>query len=366
MYRGLFYIPAALFLVYPVAGYFEYFTQGDFNHTGYPLAVVYLFWYGLVFMGVMLNWLLLHDILKHLVVRFSGNSRVGILRRFASSGRTLISRRFARAFLIVAGLTVIYTAGKMVGDTRRIVVENLFYELPGTAGLAEPFTIVHIADLHADKYTGKKKMNRYVDIINESRPDIVVFAGDLISSGHDHIEAGADALAGIKSTYGTWFVMGDHDYWVGTDYIAEAVKARGIHVLQNENALISHHDLDIKITGVTELYSRQIETEKLDSLLEEESGADLHMLLSHQATDRLINVARDSGVHQLLAGHTHGGQVKVRLFFYPVTAVRVETAYVKGNWRLGDMLLNINNGLGFTLSPVRYNAPAQVSVITVQ
>ncbi|MFU8861922.1 MAG: hypothetical protein ACNA8K_16040 [Cyclonatronaceae bacterium] len=36
---------------------------------------------------------------------------------------------------------------------------------------------------------------------------------------------------------------------------------------------------------------------------------------------------------------------------------------MKGHWMLGDMLLNVNSGLGFTLSPVRYNAPAQMSVI---
>ena len=354
IYRGLFFIPAALFLLYPVAGHIEYLIQGTFNRTGYPPAIVYLFWYGLVFTGAMFNWLLLHDLLKPLVIRFTRISR------------PLVTNRFARAFLVLAGLTLIFTAGKMVWDTRRITVNHISYELPGGTGPAAPLTIVHIADLHADEYTGEKKMKRYIDKINKTRPDIVLFAGDLISSGRDHIEAGADAMAGIESTYGTWFVMGDHDYWAGTDYVAEALEARGIHVLQDENALISHRDLIIKITGVTELYSSQIELAKLDSLLNDRAGERLHLLLSHQATDRLIDAAREGGVHQLLVGHTHGGQIKVRLFFYPVTAVRAETAYVKGNWRMGQMLLNINNGLGFTLAPVRYNAPAQISIITVR
>lgn len=352
-YRGLFFIAAALFLAFPFAGHIEYWIRGSFTRTAYPNFIVYSFWYGLVFTGAMLNWLLLHDLIRPLALRFS---RPGKLR---------LTFWFAGVFMILTLLTAFYTAGKMVWDTHRIVVEHINYELPGETGLFEPLTIVHIADLHADQYTGAKKMERYVRKINEARPDIVLFAGDLISSGRDHVEAGADALAGIKSTYGTWFVMGDHDYWVGTDYIAEAIEARGIHVLQNENAVISHQDMVIKITGVTELYSDQIEQSRLEALFDEEAGEGLHLLLSHQATDRIIDAAVKSGVHKILAGHTHGGQIRVRFFFYPVTAVLAETSYVKGTWLKGQTLLNINSGLGFTLSPVRYNAPAQVSVIKV-
>ncbi len=354
LYRAIFFILAAMFLAFPLAGHLEYWTHNSFNRTAYPGFIVYPFWYGLVFTGAMLNWLLLHDLLKPLVLRFSRKDNLKLTSWFAG------------AFLVLALLTALYTAGKMAWDTRRIAVDHISYELPGGISLSGPLTIVHIADLHADQYTGAKKMERYVRKINQAKPDVVVFAGDLISSGLDHVEAGADALAGIRSTYGTWFVMGDHDYWSGTDYIAEAVEARGIHVLQNENAVISHRDMPIKITGVTELYSEQIEIAKLETLLEEAAGEGLHLLLSHQATDRLIDAAVDSGVHQILAGHTHGGQIRVRLFFYPLTAVLAETPYVKGSWLKGHTLLNINSGLGFTLSPVRYNAPAQVTVIHVK
>jgi uncharacterized protein len=350
---GSFYaLMVILFLAYPLAGHFEYRTQGNFTRTGYPDIVIYLYWYGVVCMGVMFNWLLLHDLLKPLVTWLSGKNPL------------YISRLFASLFLIAAGLTVIYTAGKLIRDTNQITVEKISYNL--NTGLAEPLTIVHIADLHADTYTREQKLNRYIRKVNEANPDLVVFAGDLISSGRDHIKAGADALAGIESTYGTWFVMGDHDYWVGTEEIADSLELRGINVLRNENAIIRHGQTIIKITGITELYSYRIDGAELTSLLESDKGEHLHILVSHQATDRLINAAHTSGVHQLLAGHTHGGQLRVPFFFYPVTPARVESRYVKGHWRIGEMLLNINNGLGFTLAPVRYNAPAQVSVIKVE
>ena len=360
LYRILYFVPAGLFLAYPLAGHIQYWTQGSFSRTGYPDVVVYLYWYGVVCMGVMLNWLLLHDLLRPLVIRVS------------NTNAQKLNRRFAKVFLIIAGFTVIYTGGKMILDTSRIVVDEIAYTLPQNVRSAEtflpsgPLTVVHIADLHADKYTGEKKMNRYIQKVNEANPDIVIFAGDLISSGLDYIEAGADALADIKSTHGTFFVMGDHDYWSGTDEIAEALEERGIRVLQNENVLVRHDESLIKITGVTELYSYQIDSLLLHDLLNEEAGEDLHLIASHQASHRLIREAVDSGVHQLLAGHTHGGQIRVPLSFYPITAARAESSYVKGSWQIGEMLLNINSGLGFTLAPVRYNAPAQVTVINVQ
>ncbi|GEM_PF-470303 len=353
-YRFLLFIPAVLFLAYPLAGQMQHLLTGSFSRTGFPDFMIYLFWYGLVCMGVMLNLLLLHDILLTFMVRAT---------------KTDHQKRkiwFARVFLIIAGVTVGYTAVKMTLDTHRIVTDEITYTLPEGTGLHEPLTIVHITDLHADEYTGARKMERYIRKVNDANPDLVIFTGDLISSGRDHIEAGADAMAGIEATYGTWFVMGDHDYWVSTEEIAEALESRGINVLQNENAVIRHNNMVLRITGVTELYSYQVDDLVLDSLLNDSAGEDLHLLASHQSTDRLIERAVGAGVHQLLSGHTHGGQIRVRLFTYPVTAARAETEYVKGTWHMGNMLLNVNSGLGFTLTPVRYNAPAQVSVIRVR
>ncbi len=351
LYRLIYFVPAGLFLLYPAGGQIQYLMLGTFSRSGHPFILIYLFWYGLVCMGVMLNWLLLHDLLRPVLSR-TGKKDRGVL--------------LARGFLIMAAVTVLYTSVKMIRDTSHIVVNEITYNLNDETRIIEPLTIVHISELHADSFTGELKMRRYIEKVNDANPDIVIITGDLISSGRDHIEAGANALSGIEATYGAWFVMGDHDYWVSTDEIAEALLSRGVNVLENENTLVRHNDMVVKITGITELYSYNVDDVLLDALLNENSGQDLHLLASHQATDRIISAAIDSGVNKLLAGHTHGGQIRVRLFFYPVTPVRAETSYVKGRWKFGNMLMNINSGLGFTLSPVRYNAPAEVSVIRVK
>ncbi|MEX2435874.1 MAG: hypothetical protein WD735_04255, partial [Balneolaceae bacterium] len=113
-------------------------------------------------------------------------------------------------------------------------------------------------------------------------------------------------------------------------------------------------------------YSSRPDEAEIEMLLSETNHESLKILFAHQASDRLIRHAQESGTDLLLGGHTHGGQIRIPIFFYPVTAVMEETMYIRHDYTLGDLLLNVNSGLGFTLSPVRYNAPADYSVIDIR
>lgn len=349
-----FFVPALLFLLYPLLGYLQFKWYGSFSRTGYPNLLIYLFWFGFVYAGTMLSWLITLD-LSYLVSRLIFTSK-------KNSVKTL----FAKFFFIIAAIIFVYTGGKIVWDTQRIVFEEIIYSMPEEDRLSEPLTIVHIADIHADEFTDENRMRRYTDKVNDAEPDIVIFAGDLITSGSDHIQAGAEALGMIQSTYGVFAVVGDHDYWTDEQFITEVLAEQGVRMLRDENNWIDHNGSPIKITGVTELYSRQVPQDTLTYLLEENQNEAISILTSHQASERLINYAQEYEVNQLLAGHTHGGQIQIPVFFFPVSAPRAETPFVNGHWNLNRLLLNINNGLGFTLSPIRYNAPAQVSVIKIE
>ena len=65
-------------------------------------------------------------------------------------------------------------------------------------------------------------------------------------------------------------------------------------------------------------------------------------------------------------GHTHGGQVVVGWLGVFFTPVQVETPFISGTYRIGGMAVSINNGLGLTMAPLRFQAPAEVTMITVQ
>lgn len=356
IFKSFFVLLVILFIAFPAAGLMQFNLQGTFSVHEYPHFMIYLFWFGFVFSGVMLNWLILHDLL------------LPVFSKFSSFSRDFLKLRFAQTFLTLAAFTLFFSAAKMVWDTNRMVVERITYEIPGDSStwLQAPLKVVHITDLHADVFTTAEKMDRYIQLVNQEEPDLVFFTGDLITEGIGHVQEGVEALQKIKSTYGVYAVIGDHDYWAGPDHIVEALEQRGIRVLENEHIQIDHNGAPISIVGVTEIYSYNLERSQLQQLINSTPNDGIKIVSSHQASDRLIEFSQESGTDLLLSGHTHGGQVRIPVFFYPFTAVRSETPHVKGHWTLGNMLLNVNSGLGFTLSPVRYNAPAQVSVITIQ
>ncbi len=353
-YKFIYGLATLLFFAYPAWGLIQYGVTGTHDRYGFPDPLIYLFWYGFIFNGVMINWCILHDLILPLV------------KKYSSYPKEWLQIRFAGLFLILTCFTLLFTAGKLVWDTHRITTVSIEHTIQSTNPGFTPLKVIHIADLHADSYTDERKMARYVDRINQLEPDLVLFGGDLITSGSDHVEAGASALGNINSTYGTFAVLGDHDFWNDPEFITGILNRHGVRVLRNENSRIDHSGHSIRITGVTELYSRSITQDTLNSLLTDEEDDFINILFAHQATDRMIERSKESEVHLILGAHTHGGQIRIPLFFYKATAVRAETKYVNGYWTLDQMLLNINNGLGFTLSPVRYNAPAQVTLITLK
>lgn len=354
LYKMIFGLSAFLFFAYPVWGLAGYWFTGSYDQTGIPDFFIYLFWYGLIFSGVMLNWVLIHDLL------------LPIFRKISSQPAEWMQYRFAGVFLILTLTTFLFTAVKLVWDTHRITTEFIDHTITIAEPGFKPLRVIHIADLHADPYTGDKKMARYINQVNALNPDLVLFGGDLITSGTDHVVAGANALGNIRSTYGTFAVLGDHDYWNQPELIIETLEREGVRVLQDINIRIDHYGHSIRITGITELYSKMITPGSLSSLMDDMDDDALKILFAHQTTDRIIEQSRESGVHLALGAHTHGGQIRIPIFFYKATAARSETRYVNGHWFKDQMLLNVNNGLGFTLSPVRYNAPAQVSVIDIR
>ena len=297
MFKSFFIVLVILFVAFPVAGLLQFNLQGTFSVDDYPHLLIYLFWFGFVFSGVMLNWLILHDVL------------LLVFSKYSSFTTDFLKLRFAQTFLTLAAFTLLFTAAKMVWDTNRMVVEQITYEISGDSNtrLQNPLKVVHITDLHADVFTTAEKMDRYIQLVNRAEPDFVIFTGDLITEGIGHVQEGANALQKINSTYGVYAVIGDHDYWAGPDHIVEALEERGIRVLQNENVQIDHAGTPISIAGVTEIYSSNLERNQLRELINSTPDNGIKIVSSHQASDRLIEFSQESGTDLLLAGHTHGG-----------------------------------------------------------
>jgi predicted MPP superfamily phosphohydrolase len=136
--------------------------------------------------------------------------------------------------------------------------------------------------------------------------------------------------------------------------------------MDNAHKLLQIKKARVLVTGITHTYPHKISPEKLKDLLSKAPSADLKILLIHQPAQWIIEEAEKSGYHLFLAGHTHGGQMVLKPFGISLTPSRMENDFFTGYKKSGNMFVVITNGIGVSLAPLRYHAPAEITRIRLQ
>ncbi|MGA9769068.1 MAG: metallophosphoesterase [Blastocatellia bacterium] len=268
--------------------------------------------------------------------------------------------------IAIAAVGLVYVIARIYSDTftvrtreTELRVRNLPAELDG-------FRIAQIADVQADGRTGDSKLQRYVDQVNRLEPDIILFGGDLVTGGTDYIETGAQAISRMQANYGVYACLGDHDFFSNSEKVSRSLKENGITLLDNAAKLVPVGSTQIALTGITNTYRTRLTTATLDAVEQGRQQGPVNILLTHQPSEWLVDYAAGHRYDLFVAGHTHGGQIAFPLPGFLLTGSSFETHYVTGFYKAGDMLVSITNGLGLTLAPIRYQAPAEVTLITLR
>lgn len=339
------------FLVYPIYLVIWYYGDMDLSYNNQSRFLALYFWTGVVLI-TQLFWILVVLIIGLFIGKLAAKRYYQKYIRYIPVG----------ASFLIFTITV-YVAVNAYMDMNRIVLDEPVKMETAFLQNGEELRIVHISDLQADIFTNSAKMERYIDRVNSQYPDLVFFTGDLITEGPSLIPAAAALMGKIKSTYGTYAVFGDHDIWYGRSGIEAEYRKHGIIVLENENHLLKLPVGDILLTGVTQGYSERISDQVLSALLNDSTYADLRISMAHQPSESLVEAFRESGYDIFLGGHTHGGQIVIPFFFVQINPAQTETPYPVGAYLMDGFLVNVNAGLGASLSPLRYGSPAAVSTI---
>ncbi len=311
------------------------------------------FWIGLIIAAELLAYFLLMDIISG-ALYFS--PRLSPWWKSLKPSLTLLLVLFF----------VIYVPARAYRDTYRVRTTNYriqVADLPeGLRGLRLGF----ISDVQVDRYTGPAKLNQVARILRETSPDLLLFGGDLVTSGKSFIPAGLTFLCQTTAPLGRIACMGDHDYWANPNRIRNGLRQCNWTFLENAHSLINYRGASILITGITYIYSFKTPPETMRSLLENAPPADLKILLVHQPSPTVLALAHEYGYQLVLAGHTHGGQVVFRPFGFSLTPTRFESNFYRGLGYFKGMPVLVTNGVGRTLAPLRYQAPAEVVHISLQ
>ncbi len=203
--------------------------------------------------------------------------------------------------------------------------------------------IVFVSDFHIGKHD-KHRLKRIINKINELKPDLVLSGGDFIK-GHSGkhslpIKETAKMLKEINAPFIT--VLGNHDANYDKFTVKQALEEAGITVLNNSSILID----DIYISGVG---NKRVSPSEIIAALE--NTASKRILISH-TPDIYYDVKDD--VDLILAGHVHGGQVRIPFFGALICPSKYGTKFAGGDYNETQNRMIVTRGLGTSMLTVRF------------
>jgi len=319
------------------------------------LFFTFPFWSGLVIVVELLPLFLFVDL-----ARF-------VLKPFYKKYRPTWRKWQAILTVSLCAGMAIYVLARIMQDTYSVRLSTHEARIPNLPAELEGFRLVQLSDLQADPYTDERKMESYINLANSQKPDLIVFCGDLVTRGKDHIAPGATMMRRLRARLGVYACLGDHDYWAGRQSVTQNLQENGVTIAEDSVLTLWASPSQISLTILTNVYNRRPSPATFEHLRQQRPDhAAVHLLLSHQPTDDLILFAQKHGYHLLLAGHTHGGQVVFKPFGIPLNVSQTETRYYSGFYQIGNLFLSVTNGLGLTFVPFRYQAPAEVTLIVLR
>ena len=268
---------------------------------------------------------------------------------------------WSAAAVPVLGLLV--TAWGFWSARRTARVVRVDVPIAGLPKALHGFTVAQISDIHVGPTIKHAYLSRIVARVNALGADMVAITGDLVDGRVAELQQHVQPLAALKSTHGTFFVTGNHEYYSGAHAWIDALRDLGLTVLMNEHVVLNHHKAGheqalMVVAGVADFGAHHFDKSHQSDPAAAVRGAPMHaslrMLLAHQP--RSAHAASEAGFDLQLSGHTHGGQ------FWPWNHfVQFQQPFTAGLNKLKDLWVYTNSGTGYWGPPKRFGVPSEIT-----
>ncbi len=251
----------------------------------------------------------------------------------------------------------VFTYGAAIGKERYEIVERTI-GLPKFSSSFTGLRVVQLTDIHVGNFMKQAKLEWYVRAVNDLAPDVIALTGDFIASSAHFIPACAAALEKLAAREGVFACLGNHDYWVGAQRVTEALRAAGVEVLRNEARTLLVKGAVLNIAGVDDPWRGKTDFDRALSMTDPSAPT---IMLCHQPDLFPAAVQRD--IDLTLAGHYHGGQVRLQFFGMAMSPAHLISEFVEGLYIQGRSRLYVSRGIGITGPPVRLNARPEITLL---
>ena len=323
---------------------------------------------------------------------------------FDASRRTL----FRYAAFLAGSLPFVATAYGFAAGRLRYTVERVDVPIANLPPELDGLRIAQLSDIHIGDYMSPREIARAVAMANELNPDISFVTGDFVSSEGDPLDVCVGELAKLRAPLGVWGCNGNHEIYAGMEDDAERLfQSHGMRLLRARSEVIEHNGARFNLLGVDYQRDHMTSGERTGPMLEEIEHLvrrDMpNVLLSHNPNS--FRRAAELGIELSLAGHTHGGQIKVEIVDHDISPARLISPFVAGLFLLpmnGSSLIGsssvgsssvigrqssgkadgadqklapngtekaalyVNRGLGTFGFPVRIGVPPEITLLTLR
>jgi uncharacterized protein len=246
-------------------------------------------------------------------------------------------------------------------EPERLRVRRLEIPAGSHARALAGLRIAHISDLHvAGRGWRPRTMARAVEACNDEKADVVAITGDFLGSAKG-VGGVLEIVSSLRRDVPRLAVLGNHDHVYGSAPLRamlEGLRSLGLLLLGNESTSLDFSSGRVWFVGVDDGYSGR---EDVDRAMAGIGPQDYpRILLTHypDVAGRL-----PEGSFQLaLAGHSHGGQIRVPLLAQIVSENHARTGYRYGLCRVNGNPLYVTSGLGMSAIPIRFWNPPEVAI----
>ena len=314
------------------------------------------------------------QLLAFLVILWSGLTHlIWRLREMILHREEVPENPARRAFLRTSGLLGAGAAAaatatgtrEAYGDPQITRLHLTFAELPpGLDGMRLAF----LSDLHAGPMIGPGLLRRWRELAEREKPDLLLFGGDFVDSLPQELAPLLEAFKGFRPSFGTFAVLGNHDYFEDPRPIWRDLAANGIRPIENAHAIIERGGSSLALIGLQDPMARNGKFRGVafgpgpqpGVAMAGIPGAAFRLCLAHRPS--MIHEALSTGARLVLSGHTHGGQINL---IPGVSSARILGPYTGGLYDLGGPRLFVGRGLGVVGLPLRIQAPPEIVMINL-
>lgn len=260
-----------------------------------------------------------------------------------------------KAFKILMATSLIMLIGITI-ETKAMDIKTVELQAPNEelTGLK----IVQFTDLHLSENYSLTSLQGLVDKVNELKPDLVFFTGDLIDSKSTvkiNTKDTVEVLKKLESAYGKFAVLGNHDTAKNTQQVKTILEDSKFTLLRNSSKELKVNNYKMNICGVDDYILGDKSITKTFKGLEKDA---FKLVLCHEGDliDKLVETKTNAdiyGIDYMFSGHTHGGQVTLPNI-EPTWLPYLGKKYIKGMFKINERTnLYVSVGVGTTRIPIR-------------